>query len=65
MSDEQRMVAEFHRAFDIVIGSLPSIPDVAMCALRVKLLIAVAQCDRHFVATDGDIDVVACGSLGY
>ena len=65
MSDEQRMVAEFHRAFDIVIGPSPSIPDEATCALCVKLLIAVAQCDRHFAATDGNINVVACGSLGY
>src|SRR5207248_10993763 len=38
MSDEQRMVAEFHRAFDIVIGPSPSIPDAATCALRVNLI---------------------------
>ena len=38
MSDAQRMVTEFHRAFDIVIGSAPSIPDEATCALRVNLI---------------------------
>src|SRR5262245_64125019 len=38
MSDEQHMVAEFHRAFDIVIGSAPSIPDEATCTLRVNLI---------------------------
>ena len=38
MSDEQRMVTEFHRAFDVVIGSSPSIPDDATCALRVNLM---------------------------
>jgi len=38
MSDEQRMVTEFHRAFDIVIGPSPSIPDEATCALRVNLI---------------------------
>ena len=54
-----------HRAFDIVIGASPLILDEAMCALYVKLMIASAQCDRHFMATDGDIAIVACGSLGY
>ena len=38
MSDEQRMVTDFHRAFDIVIGPSPSIPDEATCALRVNLI---------------------------
>src|SRR5262249_6587957 len=38
MSDEQHMVAEFHRAFDIVIGPSPAIPDAATCALRVNLI---------------------------
>jgi predicted HAD superfamily Cof-like phosphohydrolase len=38
MSDEQRLVTEFHRAFDIVIGPSPSIPDEATCALRVNLI---------------------------
>ena len=38
MSDAQRMVAEFHRAFDIVIGLSPSMPDEATCALRVNLI---------------------------
>jgi len=65
MSDEQRMVTEFHRAFDVVIGPLPSIPDAATCTLRVKVLIAVAQCNLHFAAADGDIDIAACRSLGY
>ena len=38
MSDEQRMVSEFHRAFDVVIGPSPAIPDEATCALRVNLM---------------------------
>src|SRR5574341_14549 len=38
MSDEQRMVTEFHRGFDVVVGSSPSIPDAGTCALRVNLI---------------------------
>ena len=60
MSDEQRLVTEFHRAFDIVIGSSPSIPDAATCALRVNLMqeefdelrAALAQRDVEAVAKE-------------
>ena len=38
MSDEQKMVAAFHRTFDIAIGTLPVVPDAATCALRVSLI---------------------------
>lgn len=38
MTDEQRMVAEFHRAFDIAVGPSPAMPDEATCALRVTLM---------------------------
>ena len=38
VSDEQQMVTAFHRAFDIVIGTSPAIPDEATCALRVSLI---------------------------
>ncbi|MGQ0811023.1 MAG: MazG nucleotide pyrophosphohydrolase domain-containing protein [Nitrospiraceae bacterium] len=38
MTEEQRMVAEFHRTFDIVIGQTPSIPDEATRGLRVRLI---------------------------
>ena len=38
MSDEQHMVTAFHRAFDIVIGTSPAMPDEATCALRVSLV---------------------------
>src|SRR5262252_3027395 len=38
MSDEQGMVTAFHRTFDIVIGTLPTVPDAATCALRVSLI---------------------------
>ena len=38
MSDEQEMVTAFHRAFDIVIGTLPAVPDAATCALRMSLI---------------------------
>src|SRR5215470_709029 len=38
MSDEQRMVTEFFRTFDIAIGPLPAMPDEAICALRVTLM---------------------------
>ena len=38
MSDEQHMVTEFHRTFDIVIGTSPAMPDAATCALRVSLI---------------------------
>lgn len=38
MSDAQRMVTEFHRTFDVVIGTAPAIPDPATCALRMTLI---------------------------
>ena len=38
MSDEQKMVTAFHQAFDIVIGTLPAVPDAATCALRMSLI---------------------------
>ena len=38
MSVEQEMVTAFHRAFDIIIGTLPAVPDAATCALRVSLI---------------------------
>lgn len=53
MGAEQRLVTEFHQAFGIPIGSVPSIPDDATCVLRLRLLqqahddlqIALAQQD--------------------
>jgi len=39
MSDEQKMVAAFHRAFDIVVGTLPAVPVAARCALGVNLIL--------------------------
>ena len=38
MSDEQHMVTDFYRAFDIAIGTSPAMPDAATCALRVSLI---------------------------
>lgn len=38
MTDEQRMVAEFHRRFGIAIGIVPAAPDEATRSLRVKLI---------------------------
>lgn len=38
MTDEQRMVAEFHRAFDILIGAVPTVPDEAIRSLRARLI---------------------------
>lgn len=38
MTDEQHMVAEFHRTFDIMIRPGPAIPDEATRALRVRLI---------------------------
>src|SRR5713101_3828793 len=60
MSDEQRMVTEFNRAFDIVIETSPAIPDAATCALRVSLIQeefaelreALAQQDMEAVAKE-------------
>jgi predicted HAD superfamily Cof-like phosphohydrolase len=37
-SDEQSMVTAFHQTFDIVIGTVPTVPDAATCALRVRLI---------------------------
>lgn len=38
MTDEQRMVAEFHRRFGIAIGNVPAVPDEATRSLRVRLI---------------------------
>ncbi|MGH7427668.1 MAG: MazG nucleotide pyrophosphohydrolase domain-containing protein [Candidatus Methylomirabilaceae bacterium] len=38
MTDEQRMVTEFHRTFDILIGATPTAPDEATRLLRVRLI---------------------------
>src|SRR5213080_2553048 len=38
MTDEQRMVAEFHRLFGIAIGTVPATPDEATRSLRVNLI---------------------------
>ncbi len=38
MTGEQGMVAEFHRKFDIVLGSSPAIPDESTCLLRLRLI---------------------------
>lgn len=71
MSEEQRMVAAFHRAFDIVIGPSPVIPDAATCALRVNLMQeefnelreALAQRDVEAVAKElADVLYVVYGT---
>jgi len=71
MSDEQCMVTEFHRAFDVVIGPSPSIPDEATCALRVNLMQeefnelreALAQRDVEAVAKElADVLYVVYGT---
>src|SRR5574341_2388356 len=71
MSDEQRMVTEFHRAFDVVVGSSPSIPDAGTCALRVNLMQeefdelreALAQRDVEAVAKElADVLYVVYGT---
>ena len=38
MTDEQRMVAEFHQAFDIAASSTPTVPDEPTRSLRVRLI---------------------------
>ena len=38
MTDEQRMVAEFHQTFDIAREACPAIPDEATRVLRVRLI---------------------------
>ncbi|HMK21662.1 MAG TPA: MazG nucleotide pyrophosphohydrolase domain-containing protein [Terriglobales bacterium] len=38
MKDEQSMVQEFHRTFEILIGDRPSIPDDATKDLRIRLI---------------------------
>jgi predicted HAD superfamily Cof-like phosphohydrolase len=38
MTDEQRMVEEFHRRFEILIGSAPAVPDNATKELRTRLI---------------------------
>jgi predicted HAD superfamily Cof-like phosphohydrolase len=71
MNDEQRMVTEFHRAFEIVIGTSPAIPDEATCALRMNLIQeefdelrqALAQRDVEAVAKElADVLYVVYGT---
>ena len=38
MNEEQRMVAEFHRSFDILVGAVPTVPDDATQRLRLRLI---------------------------
>ncbi|MBM4122812.1 MAG: hypothetical protein FJ249_09505 [Nitrospira sp.] len=38
MTDEQRMVEEFHRRFDILVGAAPTVPDETTTALRMRLI---------------------------
>ena len=58
MSDEQSMVTAFHRAFDIVIGTLPVVPDAATCALRMRLI--QEECDELREAlAQRDVEAVA------
>jgi predicted HAD superfamily Cof-like phosphohydrolase len=38
MTDEQRMVEEFHRRFDILVHSTPAAPDDATTDLRTRLI---------------------------
>jgi predicted HAD superfamily Cof-like phosphohydrolase len=38
MTDEQRMVEEFHRTFDIAVASAPTVPDPVTHVLRVRLI---------------------------
>ncbi len=38
MTDEQRMVAEFHRTFGIAEESIPAIPDENIRSLRIRLI---------------------------
>lgn len=38
MTNEQRMVAEFHKTFGIAVESRPTIPDEPTCTLRVRLI---------------------------
>ena len=60
MSDEQQMVAEFHRTFDIARASVPTIPDETTRQLRVRLIQeefdelkdALSQCDAVAVAKE-------------
>lgn len=38
MIDEQLMVAEFHRAFEIALETRPTVPDEATRSLRIRLI---------------------------
>lgn len=58
MSVEQGMVTEFHRTFDIAVGTVPAIPEDATCALRVTLIQEEFDELRHAIATQ-DVAAVA------
>jgi predicted HAD superfamily Cof-like phosphohydrolase len=71
MNDEQRMVTAFHQRFDIVVGTVPGIPDTATCDLRVRLMQeeleelrdALAQHDVEAVAKElADVLYVVYGT---
>jgi len=38
MNNEQRMVAEFHKTFDLHIGAVPKVPDADTRRLRMRLI---------------------------
>lgn len=38
MTEAQRMVEEFHRRFEIAVGTAPAVPDEATTALRLRLI---------------------------
>src|SRR2546430_2953806 len=60
MTNEQRMVTEFHRTFDILISATPTTPDEATRSLRVRLIqeefeelkVALGQQDLAAVAKE-------------
>lgn len=71
MTDEQRMVAEFHRRFGIAIKTVPAAPDEATRSLRVNLIQeefdelqeALAQQDLSAIAKElADLLYVAYGT---
>jgi predicted HAD superfamily Cof-like phosphohydrolase len=58
MTNEQRMVAEFHRRFEIALGAAPTVLDAATRLLRVRLIQEEFD-ELQEALTQGDVAAVA------
>lgn len=58
MSDEQRMVAEFHHAFEISLETRPTVPDEAVRSLRIRLIQEEFD-ELQAALSEGNVEAIA------